>query len=129
MTPAGRLQYCSDTNHLNRVSVPSFCEIRVHHLPTPCLLPPAHYCVHQPGSSAELPEFLSDVGMIDHFIGHVIQLSLALSVGCSLFSICQDCRFHPWSGYIQGSTNECISKWNKLIFLSLFFSLKSMNQE
>ena len=35
---------------------------------------------------------------------------LDCSVGYSVISINQCCRFNPWTGHIQESTNECINK-------------------
>ena len=40
-------------------------------------------------------------------------------VGWSIVLMHQGCRFGPWSGHIQESTNEGMDKWNKLMFLSL----------
>ena len=37
---------------------------------------------------------------------------LGSSAGSSVLLIGQLCRFDPWSGYVQESTNECIDKWN-----------------
>ena len=49
------------------------------------------------------------------------------SVGYSIILMHQSCRFNPWSGHLEESTNECISKWNNtLIFLTLFLSSPSL---
>ena len=47
------------------------------------------------------------------------------STGWSVILMRQGCVFHPWSGHMQESTNECINKWNSRsmsLSLSPFFS-------
>ena len=47
------------------------------------------------------------------------------SVGWSVILMHSGCGFDPWSGYIQGSTDKCISKWNNKsvsLYLALSFS-------
>ena len=53
------------------------------------------------------------------------------SVGQSFIPILQGCRFDPWSGHTQKSTNEYINEQNNnSMFLSFSFplSLKSINK-